>query len=387
MIPKKFRDAASSVLALRIPPPLAFPGPALDLAAGLSSLRGRVSTLSPVERLLVAMRHKEPDRVPCGTMLGGACRHLTGVSFDRFSTDEEAAMEAGMLALDVIDGDVQVLGLDLSVEASDFGQAVVYPPDSTARPDYGQPLLRDASDYERLKPIRLADAPRMQRVVRMSARAVAEHGTRAVFAPVVSSPLSVLSMMRGVENLFKDCILHPKKVRAALETVTGVLIEYIHALCDTGLLVISPDMLFAAQSGLGKDLWESMEGPWGREMARAIHDRGRLVAIHNCGDGPHFDSLIRFMEPEAISFARLPPDCRDLRDLKKRYGGQTALIGCVETALLIHGTPVQVMERCKQIMDDLAPGGGFVLSPGCEFPPDAPLINAAALVAAARLYS
>ena len=38
-------------------------------------------------------------------------------------------------------------------------------------------------------------------------------------------------------------------------------------------------------------------------------------------------------------------------------------------------------------MDDLAPGGGFVLSPGCEFPPDAPLINAAALVAAARLYS
>ena len=183
----------------------------------------------------------------------------------------------------------------------------------------------------------------MQRVVRMCARAVAERGTQAVFAPVVSSPLSVLAMMRGVENLFKDCVLHPREVRAGLETVTDVLLEYVHALCDTGLLVLCPDMLFAAVSGLGKDLWESLEGPFGREISRAIHERGRLVAIHNCGDGPHFDSLIRFMEPEAISFARLPPDCRDLKDLKTRYGSQTALIGCVETALLIHGTPAEVM--------------------------------------------
>jgi uroporphyrinogen decarboxylase len=58
----------------------------------------------------------------------------------------------------------------------------------------------------------------------------------------------------------------------------------------------------------------------------------------------------------------------------------------VETSLLYRGTPHQVMESCREIIDDLADGGGFVLAPGCEFPPDGNLLNAIAMVKAAQLY-
>jgi len=370
----------------RIPPLGLIPDNVLDFLARLTSWRGRRSELSTIERLLATMRHKEPDHVPCAPLVGGAYRQLTGASFREFSLDPNVAIEAGLLGLEVIGGDVLLLGLDLTVEASDFGQTTIYPENSTAHPDYANPLIKDYTDYRKLKRIELKSAPRMQKVVEMSRRALKEKGLSAVFVPVVSSPLSVLAMMRSAERVFKDCVLYPAEVMAAMETVTGVLIDYINALCDTGLVIIAPDMLFAAKSGLGKELWEKMEGPFGREIAEVIHRRNCLVAIHNCGDGPYFDSMVRFMEPEAISFACLPDDCKDRKELKKKYGDQTTFIGNVETPLLYRGSPQQVMEECKKVIDDLAEGGGFILAPGCEYPPNANLLNAIILVQAARIY-
>jgi len=48
--------------------------------------------------------------------------------------------------------------------------------------------------------------------------------------------------------------------------------------------------------------------------------------------------------------------------------------------------PYEVMQECRMQIEDLAHGGGFVLAPGCEFPPNAPLENAMAIVKAAELY-
>jgi uroporphyrinogen decarboxylase len=380
------REALEYIFRGRVPPPRLIPEGVLTGLAEFSSFRGRYSELSSIERLITTFRHKEPDHVPCGTLLGGAYRQLTGASFPDFSLDAEVAIEAGLRGVDLIGGDVVLLGLDLTVEASDFGQATIYPENSTAHPDYSNPLIKDWSDYRKLKRIDLGEAPRMQKVIKMAGKSVEERGRSTAFVPVVSSPLSVLGMMRSAEQLFKDCVLHPGEVTAAAETVTGVLIDYINALCDTGLIIIAPDMLFAAKSGLGKELWEKIEGPLGRQIADVIHRRGCAVAIHNCGDGPYFDSLIKFMEPEAISFARLPEDCGDRKELKKRYGDQTVLIGNVETSTLYNGSPHQVMEECRRVIDDLAPGGGFILAPGCEYPPNANLMNAVVMVETARLY-
>jgi uroporphyrinogen decarboxylase len=61
-------------------------------------------------------------------------------------------------------------------------------------------------------------------------------------------------------------------------------------------------------------------------------------------------------------------------------------MGIVNTPLLSYGTPYQVMEECRRQIDDLAPGGGYILAPACEFPPNGPLENALAIVKTAELY-
>lgn len=327
------------------------------------------------------------EHVPCAHFAQSACRRLTGASFRDYAQKPEVAAESILAGFAFIGGDVLNPVLDLSVEAADFGQKMIYPEDSTAHPDYTDPLIKDVSDYRKLKRIELQDAPRMQSMLEFCRLVVKGVHSKDVEVPgFCFGPLGALSMMRGVERLFKDCILYTSEVKDALETITEVLIEYAKAQCDTGVNGVVIDTLFASWNGLSRDLWEKIEGPFAGEIADAIHQKGKDVAVHNCGDGPYFDSQIHFMSPDIISFAQLPDDCSDRKELKRRYGDQVILMGMIDTPLLSYGTPYEVMQECKVQIEDLDNGGGFILAPGCEFPPNAPLENARAVVRAAELY-
>jgi uroporphyrinogen decarboxylase len=368
-------------------PPLGFvPEPLLNALAGAASLRGRFQELTPLERMLTTFRHKEPDRVPVSPILCSGARQISGMTFPDFALDGEKAARVFLDGFEFVGGDAVILLLDLSVEAADFGQAMMYPEASTPHPDYARPLLAGHDDYGRLKPIRLSEARRMQEFVRLCRIMVEKVGLRSIISGFVFGPLGVLGMLRGAENLLKDCLLYPKQVKAACETITGVLIDFVNAQCDTGIPAIAIDSLFASRSALPKPVWEDIEGPFTREISQAIRARGCIVGLHNCGDAPYFDAQIRSMAPGFISFAELPDDCKTPRELKQKYGDQTTLVGYIPTPLLVHGTPRQVMEEAKRQIDILAPGGGYLLAPGCEYPPNIPLTNAFALIRAAQTY-
>lgn len=371
----------------QIPPLREIPEPLLDAFASLSSLRGRVTSLTSLERVLIAFRHKQPDRVPVTPLLCSGARQILGVSFPDFSRDAEKAAEVYTAGFEFVGGDLVILLLDLSVEAADFGQRLVYPENSTARPDYDRPRIRDVADYGRLRRIDFSQAERMQNFVRLCRGMVRRVGFRAVVTGFVFGPLGVLSMMRGAEQLFKDCLHYPGEVRKACGTITGTLIEFVQAQCETGVPAIAIDTLFASRNGLPKKLWEEIEGPFVAEISMAIKKNGLLVGVHNCGHDLYFDAQIRSMDPEVISFAHLPDDCRSPRDLKERYGDRVTLLGYVPTPLLAQGSPREVMEACRVQIEVLAENGGYILAPGCEYPPNLPLTNAFALVRAADKYS
>jgi len=378
--------ALKAIFQGQIPPPGLIPEKTLNVLASLSSARKSFSKLTNIERLITTLCHKEPDHVPCTPMVFAASRRLTGISYVDFSLNPEAAADALLVAFEFFGGEMVAPPLDLSIEASDFGQKTIYPENSTPHPDYKDPLIKDVSDYRKLKRIDLKDAKRMQNLVNTSRIMVENMGFRGVVSGFVFGPLGILGMMRGAEHLFRDCVNYHSEVMAALDIITEVLIEYAEAQCDTGILGVTIDTLYASCGGLTKDLWEKIEGPFAREIANAIRRKKCTVAVHNCGDGVYFDSMIRFMAPNLISFAQLPDDCKSPKELKEKYGEKVVLAGYIQTPVLSYGTPYDVIEACKRQINDLADGGGFVLAPGCEFPPNAPLENALAISKAAEMH-
>jgi uroporphyrinogen decarboxylase len=192
-------------------------------------------------------------------------------------------------------------------------------------------------------------------------------------------------MLRGAERLFVDCLKHPNEVHYALEIITQVLIDYVRAQCEKGVASVCIDVLFAAQGTLSKKMWEEFEAPYAKRVADEIRHNGRMVSLHNCGTGPYFDSMIQHLNPEAISYHYLPGDCKNAGELKEKYGRKVALIGHIDCPnTLFFGTAKEVKQECREIIRNLAPGGGFVLASGCEFPPNASLLNVKAMVEASQ---
>jgi uroporphyrinogen decarboxylase len=264
---------------------------------------------------------------------------------------------------------------------------VKYPLEDTPQAVFRNPLLKSTADYARLPVFDPRKGKRMSTNLRYLELMVQALGKEKVIMGFIYGPLSTLSQMRSAEKLFLDCMKEPEKVHEGLEIVTQVLLDYVDAQVDRGPIGIVMDTLFASGSIMSRELWKKMEAPYVERIAKKIHDAGLAILIHNCGNNPYFDVQIEAMHPEGMSIAYLPNECPTYDDLKKTWGDQVMIVGMIPPSQVVFmGTQQDVKEACKEQIRALAPGGGFLLSTGCEFPPNASLLNAIAMVEAAEEY-
>ena len=71
---------------------------------------------------------------------------------------------------------------------------------------------------------------------------------------------------------------------------------------------------------------------------------------------------------------------------KEILDGHMCISGDVPAALLSLGTPDQVRDYCRTLIDKVGKGGGFFLTTGCECPIDAKFENVEAMIDTAKTY-
>jgi uroporphyrinogen decarboxylase len=343
--------------------------------------------MNSLERVATVLQGKIPDRVPAAPLVCGAARRVYGVTYAEWSQDGELMAKCMKQAHDLIGFD-GILGLvDLSVEAADFGQKMVYPIEDTAHPDYDDPFIKTPDDYFKVQPLDPTKAPRMKESLKYYSIIANEKAKTVPIMAFVYGPLGILSMMRGAEKLFRDCYKAKEAVIHAEGVITGVLVDYIKAIGKTGAHAVVLDTLFASQTIMNKKMWKEIEGPFTTRLADAIREAGMMVMVHNCGNGVYFDVQIEAMQPVAISFAYKTDDSKDFADMKAKWGKKTCLCGYVSPAQYAFlGTPEDMKQECKRQIEELGKDGGFILATGCEFPPNGSLMNAIAMMEAAELY-
>jgi uroporphyrinogen-III decarboxylase len=58
-------------------------------------------------------------------------------------------------------------------------------------------------------------------------------------------------------------------------------------------------------------------------------------------------------------------DKTDMAKAKKMIGDRCCISGNVPASLMIAGTPEEVKECCRKLIETCAPGGGYILAGGC----------------------
>ncbi|WMJ23587.1 uroporphyrinogen decarboxylase family protein [Paludicola sp. MB14-C6] len=342
--------------------------------------------MTSLERVAATLSHKEPDHVPVYPILSGVTRKLTGASYKEWATNAEETAKAMIQSVDEFGIDCLVTLTDLSVEAADFGQEIVYPENEAAHPNYDNQFLQDIEDYDKVKHIDPRTTPRMSDHIKLCDLLVKAKGKTTPVVAFIFGPLGILSMLRGQEDLYMDLYDDPDAVHKALTTITDVLIDYSDALIETGINAIMVDTLFASSVIMSKEMWSEFEGPHVKRWADHVHSKGCMVMIHNCGNGVYFDVQIEAMHPQAISFLHVPADCASFEECKEKYGKDITLIGCVSPTWIATASVEEVIEESKHEIDLFKQGGGFMLATGCEYPANTAFDNAKAMIEVAKTY-
>lgn len=342
--------------------------------------------MNSIERVVAAIMHKEPDRVPVYPILSGVTRKLVGATYKEWATDAEICASALIKAAEDYEQDCIVTLVDLSIECSAWGQKLIFPENEACHPDYSDCVIKDLDDYKKIKKIDYRTSERMMMHIDVCKKLVERKGKELPIVAFVFGPLGVLSMLRRQQDMYMDIYDDPDAVYEAAREINETLKDYVNALIDTGVNAIMLDTLFASGSIMSKKMWMDMEGGLVKELADIIHSRNNLVMIHNCGERIYFDAQIETMKPCAISFLYPPDDCKDFAECKEKYGDKVTLIGCVPPALAMVGTDEEWDNACKKQIDLFKKNGGFILATGCEYPANASFDKAKRMVDIAKTY-
>ena len=123
--------------------------------------------------------------------------------------------------------------------------------------------------------------------------------------------------------------------------------------------------------------------PYQKRLIETLRAEGKEIGLHICGNATR---IIASMVDTGSLFLQVDYKI-DHHQCKLVATGKTTLVGTVDpSAVMAFGTPEDVTARARHDIELLAPGGGFVLSPGCTLPAATPNENVTALVEAAWMY-
>ncbi len=178
--------------------------------------------------------------------------------------------------------------------------------------------------------------------------------------------------LRGMEAFLTDLLAYPEFADELMERITEVLIEaYSRMLEKVGqyVQVVSVCDDLATQLGpmISPELYRKRIKPRQRRLIEAIKARtNAYVLYHGCGATRAFlpdliEIGVDIFNPVQVSAKGLG----DTADLKRTFGRDLTFWGgvCDTQNVLPFGTPEQVREETRRRLDDLMPGGGFVAAP------------------------
>ena len=313
------------------------------------------------ERVLAAFAHEEPDRVPqwCG------------------ASPEFLAKARRELNLPDTESDLVRFGDDFRrVFARYTGPEVPLSPGATSRTlfgveragyGYGQPLthplanatLRQIEDYP-------WPDPQWQDVSRIRAEALAWDRRYAILGGDWSSFWHDAIDLLGMENLYLKMYDAPELVDTLLTRVVdyyAAVSRRIFAAAADALDVFFLGNDFGSQNGplLSPAQFQRFMLPHLKRLIDLGHAYRLKVQLHCCGG---FEPLIPAMIAAGLDgLHAIQPSCRgmDLATLKSRYGNAILFNGAIDSHhVLIAGTPELVRRRTREVLEIMAPGGGYV---------------------------
>lgn len=403
--------------------------------------------MKPRERVLAALRHQEPDRVPIDfggtgdtTILATAYQPLReALGLDASITrvvdavQQTAVIEEDVrqaLGVDVIpifdeprswtrstlsDGSPAELPAGFRPEIQSDGSRVVVDAagNITLKMPQGgyyyDPVHAPLANVSDIKELEQHTAPLIQRIVgydtpdhldksyeekAQEAKSLRESSDYALVGFFGGHLLQAGQVLRGWETFLMDLLANKRLAHALLEQLLAAHLERFERFAATigpyvDVVHFEEDLGMQDRPLMSPPVYREMIKPYQQKLfayARARCDA--YILLHTDGAVAPFIPDFIEMGVDAINPVQVSAAGMESNKLKKEFGRDITFwgAGCDSQAVLPFGTSQQVADEVKRRIDDLAPGGGFVFAPIHNVQAGVPASNAVTMFRTALEY-
>jgi uroporphyrinogen-III decarboxylase len=209
-------------------------------------------------------------------------------------------------------------------------------------------------------------------------------GFPGMMSGLAKAPFDTLGdTLRGTQGVMMDMFQRPQKVHEAMERIAPIAIKgAINAVANAAAPIIIMPLHKGADSFMSIKQYETFYWPTFRKVVMALVNEGIVPILFAEGSyNKRLDIIGDFPKGSVIWYF----DQTDIFEAKKKIGDKLCIMGNVPTSLIMTGTPQQVKEHCRKLIEVCGKGGGYILAGGANVDEGNPE-NLRAMMAAAKEY-
>ena len=268
--------------------------------------------------------------------------------------------------------------MDLSVEAECFGSQIRVTDDEV--PTVIGSVVNTMEDAQALQ-VPQVGAGRTGLYVEAISKALKLITDRPIFAGVIG-PYSLAGRLYDMSEIMVAIYIEPDVIQALLEKCTQFLLAYCQALKATGVTGVI--MAEPAAGLLSDDDCRTFSTEYVRRIVDAVQDESFSVVLHNCGNQGQCTQAMIDTGAAALHFG----NAIDIRSALETCPADVPVMGNLDpVGILKQATPEDVYRRTAELLEATRGYANFVLSTGCDVPPQVPAENIRSFYRALEAYN
>ncbi len=332
--------------------------------------------MNSLERVRASVAFQNPDRTPVIAQIFGHAAVLAGIPLEDYLQDGELLARAQIQALKHYGHDAVFALMDANVETEALGSTLLYRPHFY--PVVKSYIFEEGPDLDKFPLPDPGAAGRMPEILKAVEILRREVGDEVPVVGCVAGPMTLALQLMGAEPALYLAIDNPDQFERLLDFAADVAIRFGEAQLEAGAhlpMVFDPS---SSPDVIPASFYRELVLPRIRRVFKAFERAGGEINwLHTAGP---VDPILPFYPTADVNLANIDY-CVSLPNAAETLP-HTCLNGNIRPLAFLDATPVEIAAMAESILNAMSDRSGFILSSGCEIPPESKPENVAAMISA-----
>ena len=335
------------------------------------------------ERIWAALRGKKSDQTPVMLHNFMMASKEAGISMSAYRENPKTIADVFIRSVEKYRYDGILVDIDTVTLAGSVGVPVDFPLREPARSARG--CLNQLSEAGKLPAVNIENYKYVQ-IWLEAVRLIKVHFGDEVFVRgnCDQAPFSLASMMRGTQEWMLDLLMEePGKIRILLDYCTGISLQFIRLMAQTGCDMVSNGDSPAGPEMIPPEMYREYALPYEKLLVQEAHRLGLPYTLHICGNT---ESILPSMVESGADALELDYKTSSLA-VFNQLRDHTCLIGNIDpSGVLALGSAERVRRTTLELLEIYQPSNRFILNAGCAIPAETPPDNLKMMIQTAREF-